>query len=42
MKATTLKQIPHTQFFARLSRDSLFEGFVRYLAVHCRPAAGDR
>jgi CRP/FNR family transcriptional regulator, cyclic AMP receptor protein len=33
MKATTLKQIPHTQFFARLSRDSLFEGFVRYLAV---------
>jgi len=33
MKATTLKQILHTQFFARLSRDSLFEGFVRYLAV---------
>jgi CRP/FNR family transcriptional regulator, cyclic AMP receptor protein len=33
MKATTLKQIPSTQFFARLSRDSLFEGFVRYLAV---------
>ena len=33
MKATTLKQIPCTQFFARLSRDSLFEGFVRYLAV---------
>jgi CRP/FNR family cyclic AMP-dependent transcriptional regulator len=33
MKATTLKQIPHGQFFARLSRDSLFEGFVRYLAV---------
>jgi CRP/FNR family cyclic AMP-dependent transcriptional regulator len=33
MKATTLKQIPHTQFFARLSRDSLLEGFVRYLAV---------
>jgi CRP-like cAMP-binding protein len=33
MKATTLKQIPHTQFFARLSRDSLVEGFVRYLAV---------
>jgi CRP/FNR family cyclic AMP-dependent transcriptional regulator len=33
MKATTLKKIPHTQFFARLSRDSLFEGFVRYLAV---------
>jgi CRP/FNR family transcriptional regulator, cyclic AMP receptor protein len=33
MKATTLKQIPCKQFFARLSRDSLFEGFVRYLAV---------
>ena len=33
MRATTLKQIPCTQFFARLSRDSLFEGFVRYLAV---------
>jgi CRP-like cAMP-binding protein len=33
MKATTLKQIPCGQFFARLSRDSLFEGFVRYLAV---------
>jgi len=33
MKATTVKQIPSAQFFARLSRDSLFEGFVRYLAV---------
>jgi CRP/FNR family cyclic AMP-dependent transcriptional regulator len=33
MRATTLKQIPETQFFARLSRDSLFEGFVRYLAL---------
>ena len=33
MKATMLKQIPCSQFFARLSRDSLFEGFVRYLAV---------
>ena len=33
MKATTLKQIPCAQFFARLSRDSLFEGVVRYLAV---------
>jgi CRP/FNR family transcriptional regulator, cyclic AMP receptor protein len=33
MKASTLKQIPCKQFFARLSRDSLFEGFVRYLAV---------
>ena len=33
MRATTLKQIPETQFFARLSCDSLLEGFVRYLAV---------
>ena len=33
MKATTLKQIPCAQFFGRLHRDSLFEGFVRYLAV---------
>ena len=33
MKATTLKQIPCSQFFARLSRDTLYEGFVRYLAV---------
>jgi len=33
MKATTLKQIPRDKFFARLGRDSLFEGFVRYLAV---------
>jgi CRP/FNR family transcriptional regulator, cyclic AMP receptor protein len=33
MKQTVLKQIPSTQFFARLGRDSLFEGFVRYLAV---------
>ncbi len=33
MKPTSLKQIPCSQFFARLSRDSLFEGFVRYLAV---------
>jgi CRP/FNR family transcriptional regulator, cyclic AMP receptor protein len=33
MKATTVKRIPHAQFFARLSRDSLVEGFVRYLAV---------
>ena len=33
MRATTVKQIPCSQFFARLSRDSLFEGFVRYLAV---------
>jgi CRP-like cAMP-binding protein len=33
MKATAVKQIPCSQFFGRLSRDSLFEGFVRYLAV---------
>jgi CRP-like cAMP-binding protein len=33
MKETKLKQIPCAQFFARLSRDSLSEGFVRYLAV---------
>jgi CRP/FNR family cyclic AMP-dependent transcriptional regulator len=33
MKATTLKLIPCAQFFARLTRDSLFEGFVRYLAM---------
>src|SRR5574342_834911 len=33
MKVTTLKQIPCNQFFARLNRDALFEGFVRYLAV---------
>src|SRR5215831_8754778 len=33
MKQTMLKQIPCSQFLGRLSRDSLFEGFVRYLAV---------
>ncbi len=33
MTETKLKRIPCSQFFARLSRDSLFEGFVRYLAV---------
>jgi CRP/FNR family transcriptional regulator, cyclic AMP receptor protein len=33
MKETILKQIPCNQFFARLSRDSLFPGFVQYLAV---------
>ena len=33
MQETKLKRIPCSQFFARLSRDSLFEGFVRYLAV---------
>jgi len=33
MTQTKLKKIPCAQFFARLSRDSLIEGFVRYLAV---------
>jgi len=33
MKATTVKRIPSAQFFARLGRDALFEGFVRYLTV---------
>ena len=33
MKETILKQLPCAQFFARLSHDSLSEGFVRYLAV---------
>jgi CRP/FNR family cyclic AMP-dependent transcriptional regulator len=33
MKETKLKQIPCAQFFDRLSRDALSEGFVRYLAV---------
>ncbi len=33
MKATMVKSIPCSQFFTRLKRDSLFEGFVRYLAV---------
>ena len=33
MKQTVLKQIPCAQFLGRLGRDSLFEGFVRYLAV---------
>ncbi len=33
MKQTVLKQIPSSQFLGRLSHDSLFEGFVRYLAV---------
>jgi len=33
MKQTKIKQIPCAQFFARLSHDSLSEGFVRYLAV---------
>jgi CRP/FNR family cyclic AMP-dependent transcriptional regulator len=33
MKETKLKQIPCAQFFDRLNRDALSEGFVRYLAV---------
>jgi CRP/FNR family transcriptional regulator, cyclic AMP receptor protein len=33
MKAVKLKQIPCDQFFARLSRDALSEGFARYLSV---------
>jgi len=32
MEETILKKIPSSQFLARLSRDSLLEGFVRYLA----------
>jgi len=33
MEETVLKKIPHSQFLERLSRDSLLEGLVRYLAV---------
>ena len=33
MEDTVIKQIPCFKFFARLSRDSLFEGFVQYLTV---------
>jgi CRP/FNR family transcriptional regulator, cyclic AMP receptor protein len=33
MQDTVLKKIPCAQFFRRLSRDSLFEGFVQYLTV---------
>jgi CRP-like cAMP-binding protein len=33
MKVTIVKRIPASQFFARLQRDALVEGFVRYLAV---------
>ena len=33
MEETNLKKIPRSQFLARLTRDSLLEGFVRYLAV---------
>jgi CRP-like cAMP-binding protein len=33
MEETILKKIPSSQFLARLSRDSLLEGFVSYLAL---------
>jgi CRP/FNR family cyclic AMP-dependent transcriptional regulator len=33
MEETVLEKIPASQFLARLSRDSLLEGFVRYLAA---------
>jgi CRP/FNR family cyclic AMP-dependent transcriptional regulator len=33
MEDTVLKQIPCANFFERLSRDRLLEGFVKYLAV---------
>ena len=33
MEDTIIKQIPCSNFFARLDRDALFEGFVQYLAV---------
>jgi CRP/FNR family cyclic AMP-dependent transcriptional regulator len=33
MKETKIKKIPCARFFARLNRDSLSEGFVRYLTV---------
>ena len=33
MNATTLKQVPCAQFFDRLNRDSLMQGFASYLAV---------
>jgi CRP/FNR family transcriptional regulator, cyclic AMP receptor protein len=33
MEETSLKQIPCSSFFAHLTRDLLFEGFVQYLAV---------
>lgn len=42
MKAMTLKQTPCGQFFARLSRDSLFEGFVSYLALRIAEQQKDR
>jgi CRP/FNR family cyclic AMP-dependent transcriptional regulator len=33
MEETILKQISCPEFFARLSRDALFEGFAQYLAA---------
>jgi CRP/FNR family cyclic AMP-dependent transcriptional regulator len=33
MEDTVLKQIPSGKFLERLTRDSLLEGFIRYLAV---------
>jgi len=33
MEETDLRQIPSSKFFACLSRDSLLEGFVQYLAM---------
>src|SRR6476469_265421 len=33
MEESILRTIPRSQFLARLDRDSLLEGFVRYLAV---------
>jgi CRP-like cAMP-binding protein len=33
MEETILKQIPCSKFFARLSNDALFDGFVQYLAM---------
>ena len=33
MEETVIKQIPCSNFFGRLGRDALFEGFVQYLAV---------
>jgi CRP/FNR family transcriptional regulator, cyclic AMP receptor protein len=33
MEETVIKQISCSNFFARLGRDALFEGFVQYLAV---------
>lgn len=42
MKQTKIKQIPCAQFFARLSRDSLSEGFIRYLATSSQTFPGHK